>query len=558
MQSEYFKKGSPENFNKILKRQKEGESDPKFAISDALQEYQQQLETSAGYQNQQQLNNAQIRQDIINFVIDYPISNLDAIKGMDFDEAKTLQQTTEKTIGEYEGLNAKNIISDEELIYIKETVGRTNEQLKKVLGLSTKLSLSFRDLKKELKPLKLARRVGLTNIPIIGKRIERAIESEEAAERTALGLKRQLRKKEAKSVIKSGTSTNVADMAPSQERKELAKEATSSLFTETPSTGISKEDRIEEERESDTQFETSSGLLEKILIAQQDTNEILLGKGNKLTGGNEFGILDYLGIKSLLKGPKGLIAKIGTATAAFGTLGLNATTAAGVLGGLTLAKILEYFFAPREDNPNEQAEVNRISRDLTSSANNEGVLQEDIDEENRRKSESIIKDEYDKYKSALGNMSFEEFRDARKNTGIGKYIEGNRWADPGNAESMKNIDKIKLYNEDPNKFSIMYPERSFFDKFKSSFFSGSSDELQNMYTGQSAAMGLTDISLSQKADKITELKTNNIEKLTTETGAANNVVIQKGGDTVSTTNTYDVQGSIGTSQEDGRFYHDIG
>jgi len=71
-------------------------------------------------------------------------------------------------------------------------------------------------------------------------------------------------------------------------------------------------------------------------------------------------------------------------------------------------------------------------------------------------------------------------------------------------------------------------------------------------------MGLTDISLSQKADKITELKTNNIEKLTTETGAANNVVIQKGGDTVSTTNTYDVQGSIGTSQEDGRFYHDIG
>jgi len=558
MQSEYFKKGSPENFNKILKRQKEGESDPKFAISDALQEYQQQLETSAGYQNQQQLNNAQIRQDIINFVIDYPISNLDAIKGMDFDEAKTLQQTTEKTIGEYEGLNAKNIISDEELIYIKETVGRTNEQLKKVLGLSTKLSLSFRDLKKELKPLKLARRVGLTNIPIIGKRIERAIESEEAAERTALGLKRQLRKKEAKSVIKSGTSTSVADMAPSQEREELAKEATSSLFTETPSTGISKEERIEEERESDKQFETSSGLLEKILIAQQDTNEILLGKGNKMTGGNEFGILDYLGIKSLLKGPKGLIAKIGMATAAFGTLGLNATAAAGVLGGLTLAKILEYFFGPREDNPNEQAEINRISRDLTSSANNEGVLQEDVDEENRRKSEAIIKDEYDKYKSALGNMSFEEFRDARKNTDIGKYIEGNRWAKPGNAESMKNIDKIKLYNEDPNKFSIMYPKRSFFDKFKSSFFSGSSDDLQNMYTGQSAAMGLTDISLSQKTDKITELKTNNIEKLTTETGAANNVVIQKGGDTVSTTNTYDVQGSIGTSQQDGRFYHDIG
>src|SRR6056300_527823 len=325
MQSKVFKKANPENFNKILKRQKEEESDPKFAISDALQEYQSQLEKSAGYQNQSKLNDAKIRTDIVNYVINYGPGDLEGLKGMEFDDAKTLQKTIEKEISEYEGLNKKGIISDEELIFIKETVSRTNEQLKKVLGLTTFLSLSFRDFKKELKPLKLARRVGLTNIPIIGKRIERAIESEEAAERTALGLKRQLRKKEAKSVIKSGTSTNVADMAPSQVRKELAKEATSSLFTETPSTGISKEDRIEEERESDTQFETSSGLLEKILIAQQDTNEILLGKGNKLTGGNEFGILDYLGIKSLLKGPKDLIAKIGTATAAFGTLGLNAT-----------------------------------------------------------------------------------------------------------------------------------------------------------------------------------------------------------------------------------------
>jgi len=558
MQSEYFKKGSPEDFNKILKRQKEGESDPKFAISDALQEYQQQLETSAGYQNQQQLNNAQIRQDIINFVIDYPISNLDAIKGMDFDEAKTLQQTTEKTIGEYEGLNAKNIISDEELIYIKETVGRTNEQLKKVLGLSTKLSLSFRDLKKELKPLKLARRVGLTNIPIIGKKIERAIESEEAAERTALGLKRQLRKKEAKSVIKSGISTNVADMAPSQEREELAKEATSSLFTETPSTGISKEERIEEERESDKQFETSSGLLEKILIENQLTNELLGGKSGK---GEDNGIgfaEKYLGfkfIKDLFKKPN-FLKNVGSVATALTTLtagGMAVTLSLGGAAGIAIGKLVDYFFGPRKDNENERE---------TMAANQAAGLYDetnpDVGDTFKAIREAVMLDEYDRYKKELGDMSLETYKSSRSAVGVGKYIEGGNREDPFNEESMKNLGKIKLYNENPSKYEIMYPEKSLFDKLTSKVFSGSSDELQNMYTGQSAAMGLTDISLSQKADKITELKTNNIEKLTTETGAANNVVIQKGGDTVSTTNTYDVQGSIGTSQEDGRFYHDIG
>ena len=64
----------------------------------------------------------------------------------------------------------------------KETVGKTNAELKKILGVATKLSLSFRDFKKELKPLKLAKRIGLTNVPIIGKKIERAIESEDRAE----------------------------------------------------------------------------------------------------------------------------------------------------------------------------------------------------------------------------------------------------------------------------------------------------------------------------------------------------------------------------------------
>ena len=293
VESKVFKKASAENFKSILKRQKEDETDPKFALSDALQEYQSQLEKSAGYTNQTKLNDAGIRQDIIQFVIDYPIVELDALKGMDFDDAKTSQLTTEKTIKEYEGLFKKGIISEEELAYIQETVGKTNVELKKVLGLSTKLSLSFRDFKKELKPLKLARRVGLTNVPIIGKRIERAIESEERAESKGLSAKRALRRKEAKGALKESASTSAA--GTSAGREEIAKKATAKTLAtgDLKSEGGDSEDRVEEERESDKQFDTTSGLLEKIYDEALTTNE-LLGKEMKDNKGLFSGLSDSL------------------------------------------------------------------------------------------------------------------------------------------------------------------------------------------------------------------------------------------------------------------------
>ena len=306
IKSKLFKQGKAEDFNKILKRQKKDESDPKFAISDSLQEYQQQLEASAGYQNQMKLNKANIRQDIVNFVIDYTVGDLDQLKGMDFDDAKTQQKTTEKTIKEYEGLHKKGIINDEEIVYIKETVGKTNAQLRKVLGLSTKLSLSFRDFKKELKPLKLAKRFGMTRIPILGKKIERAIESEERAESKALGMKRQLRRKEQKADFKSGGAGGFAQgdlgapkPAPNESggRKDLAaKGATAAVMGMTGGSGGGDgEDRVEEERESDAQFDTSSGLLERILEESELTNQ-LLGKQGKKSGGLLSKILTSLGI----------------------------------------------------------------------------------------------------------------------------------------------------------------------------------------------------------------------------------------------------------------------
>ena len=281
-ESKVFKKASAENFKSILKRQKEDESDPKFAISDSLQEYQSQLERSAGYTSQAKLNDAEIRQEIVNFVIDYSVVELDSLKGMDFDDAKTQQQTTEKTIKEYEGLFKKGIISEEELAYIQATVGKTNAELKKVLGLSTKLSLSFRDFKKELKPLKLAKRIGLTNVPIIGKRIERAIESEERAEQRGISAKRQLRRKETKGALKGGGSTSTGAAAGTKGgREDIAKDATAgslgmNLMPDTADSGLAdSEEATEQERESDKQFDTSSNLLEKIYEESKLTNELL-------------------------------------------------------------------------------------------------------------------------------------------------------------------------------------------------------------------------------------------------------------------------------------------
>ena len=332
-QSKIFKKAQASNFKSILKKQKEEETDPKFAISDSLQEFQSQLEASAGYTNQMKLDKANIRQDIINFVIDYTVSDLDALKGMDYDEAKTQASTTEKSIKEFEGLYNKGVLNDEEIIYIKETVGKTNAELGRILGVATKLSLSFRDFKKELKPLKLAKRIGLTNVPIIGKKIERAIESEERAESRGLQVKRQLRRKSAKADIKSGggdTSPLQSDTGGTGDREDIAKRATAGslgMDLSMPGAGADSEERVEEERESDKQFALSSNLLEKIYEESKLTND-LLGDNQKESSGLLGGIA-----ASLLAG-----GAIGTAIAAlrtsmiarFATLGNTLRSAVGL------------------------------------------------------------------------------------------------------------------------------------------------------------------------------------------------------------------------------------
>ena len=424
-----FKKPKP-NFQAILKKQKEMEDDEKFAISDSLQEYIDEIGKKAGYQNQEKLEKANIRQEVINFVDNYTISSLDSIKGMEYDEALQLQSSTEKSIAEIEGTGQLN---EAELDFIRATVGETNTRLKEVLKLSTRLKFAFRDLKKELKPLKLAARVGLTRIPIIGKRIERAIRAEEEGESEALRIKRGLRKREARDTRKMGDTTPLAPNEPSQtqQNKTIAKQTTAGIMSidnQPVPKGVDKEELVEQERESDAQFETTSGTLERILEEAELTNELLGAKGKKGATGDDdkdgFSILEVLGMKKLYDFVKA--GKVGTLVKNLGALSRVAglfTLAAGV--GIGLAKLIEAIGLSNV-GPEEKKVINEISTDLSSSANNEGVLQEDIDAENERKREGALKDEYNrgvKEGKLPPQMTFEDYKQAKEDAGIERKLK---------------------------------------------------------------------------------------------------------------------------------------
>ena len=422
-----FKKPKP-NFQAILKKQKEMEDDEKFAISDSLQEYIDTIGKKAGYQNQEKLEKANIRQEVINFVDNYTISSLDSIKGMDYDEALQLQSSTEKSIAEIEGTGQLN---QEELDFIRATVGETNTRLKEVLKLSTRLKFAFRDLKKELKPLKLAARIGLTRIPILGKRIERAIRAEEEGESEALRIKRGLRKREARDTRKMGDTTfpEPNDPSQTQQNRTIAKQTTAGIMgiDNQPLPRADREEIVEQERESDTQFETTSGTLERILVESELTNELLGARNKKLAGIDDkdgFSILEVLGMKKLYDFVKA--GKVGTLVTNLGAMSVTAGLfAAAAVAGIGIGKVVEKI-GMANVGPEEKKEINRLSADLTSSANFEGVLQEDIDLENEAKKEGQLKDEYNRGISEgklPKEMTFEDYVQAKEDAGITRRLK---------------------------------------------------------------------------------------------------------------------------------------
>ena len=93
--------------------------------------------------------------------------------------------------------------------------------------------------------------------------------------------------------LKESASTSAA--GTSAGREEIAKRATAKTLGtgDLKSEGGDSEDRVEEERESDKQFDTTSGLLEKIYDEALTTNE-LLGKEMKDNKGLFSGLSDSL------------------------------------------------------------------------------------------------------------------------------------------------------------------------------------------------------------------------------------------------------------------------
>ena len=419
------------NFEAILQKQRQMEDDEKFAISDSLQEFIGETTKQAGYQNQEKLDKAGIRQEVINFVDNYTISNLDGLKGADYDEALQTQKSTDKQIEELFKLKGDAKLSKAERDYIETTVGETNKKLGEILGLSTRLKLAFRDFKKELKPLKLANRIGLTQIPIIGKRIERAIRAEEEGEAEALRIKRGLRKRTARETRKAG-DLDFAETQPEseiQQTKTQAKQVTAQLLgvdQKGPELFGDNEQRVEEERESDTQFESTQNILERILEESELTNE-LLGKqrdkkGGLLGGGLSEGILATLGIQKFVKFIKGAkLAGVGTTLATFGSVlaGVAATLAAVFAIPAFLA------FLNRPQGETELEEMKDQGKDFSGSFMNEGVLQEDIDDENKRRLDAINQDEYKKLQDRGDldeNTTLEQYAKAKKDAGVGQRV----------------------------------------------------------------------------------------------------------------------------------------
>jgi len=418
-----FKKPRP-NFKVILERQKKMEDDEKFAISDSLQEYIDKVSKGAGYQNQDKLDKANIRQEVINFVDNYTIGDLDSIKGMEYDEALQLQNSTEKKIQEFEGLG---VLNKQEIAFIKATVGETNKRLGEVLGVSTRLKFAFRDLKKELKPLKLAARLGITRIPIIGKRIERAIRAEEEGESEALRIKRGLRKREARLGRKEGDMGALETPSELQQTETTAKQVTAGIMgiDSKPDLFSNKEQRVEEERESDTQFETTSNILEKILIESELTNELLGGKkkdkGGLLEGGGlTEGILATLGLQKFVKFIKGVkLAGLGTTLATFG--GSIATFAGLLTSVFALPAFLAFLNRPQSED--ELKEMKEQSRDYALTG--EAATMDDYEAQDKGTQLAIDKGERKKLieRGDIDNsVTLEEYSKAKKEADVGPRI----------------------------------------------------------------------------------------------------------------------------------------
>ena len=188
-----------------------------------------------------------------------------------------------------------------------------------------------------------------------------------------------------------------------------------------------REEIVEQERESDTQFETTSGTLERILEETELTNELLGSRNKRLLEATEedgFSILEILGMKKLYDFVKA--GKVGTLVKNLGAMSVTAGLfAAAAVAGIGIAKVIEKI-GTSNVGPKELEGIKRRSTDLSSSANNEGVLAEDIEAENEEDRQNQLEDEYDrgiKEGKLPKDMTFNDYKKAKEDAGIKRELK---------------------------------------------------------------------------------------------------------------------------------------
>lgn len=260
-------------FGSILAKQKQKfkEEGDSYIFGETMVKYFDRVRKGYNY-TEENLKKEQIRKPVIDYIFNYGLS-LDGLRDMGFDEINDFQKVTSQYLSDLK----KSGLNDKESTVVTNLVGGVNERLKDLLGVTTRLKFGVKDFLKQFAPLKLLQRYAPGPVADFAQKIE---SRKDQAERQ----QQQTRRALIKSGRKSGSiSTASSDFGPSLDtesgREEIAsRTAMSNALTggiKTPS--FDKETMIEEERESDAQFGETKTILEKILEAQLETNELLGG-----------------------------------------------------------------------------------------------------------------------------------------------------------------------------------------------------------------------------------------------------------------------------------------
>jgi len=264
-------------FGTILSKQKkkfkeEGDS---YIFGETMVNYFDRVRKGYNYTDES-MQKENIRKPVRDYIFDYGLA-LDGLRDLGFDEMNDFQKVTSQFLQNL----PKAGLTEKESTVVTNLVGNVNERLKDLLGVTTRLKFGVKDFLKQFTPLKLLQRYAPGPVADFAARIE---QRKEQAERQQQRTRRAIIKGGRKTG--GGISTVEQDFFGGPEegtgarREELAKKgAFEQVFTGGPiMPSIDRETMVEEERESDKQYGETKSILEKLLEAQLETNELLGGK----------------------------------------------------------------------------------------------------------------------------------------------------------------------------------------------------------------------------------------------------------------------------------------